>query len=167
MLNLLLKDVCSKLSFHFLSFNYVCLCSTGIYDWTKINKMTYLSGNKAYPVIIPCPVFDNYELKLYRGPYIDAYCQDWFHLAKLFQRRRLNQRLSRACIVHLVIKKNNWSYVCKNYKINSFFWLANVKKIFSSETAWPNGAKLGIDGPWVCPFQNCVQQPHRVSKKKD
>jgi hypothetical protein len=27
-------------------------------------------------------------------------------------------------------------------KINSFFWLA-VKKIFSSETAWPNGAKLG------------------------
>jgi hypothetical protein len=31
--------------------------------------------------------------------------------------------------------------------------LANVKKkIFSSETAWPNGAKLGIDGPWVCPF---------------
>ena len=23
----------------------------------------------------------------------------------------LNQRLSRACIVHLVIKKNNWSYV--------------------------------------------------------
>jgi hypothetical protein len=38
--------------------------------------------------------------------------------------------------------------------------LANVKKIFSSETAWPNGAKLGIDGPWVCPFQNCVRQPH-------
>jgi hypothetical protein len=34
--------------------------------------------------------------------------------------------------------------------------LANVKKIFSSETAWPNGAKLGIDGPWLCPFQNCV-----------
>jgi hypothetical protein len=47
-------------------------------------------------------------------------------------------------------------------KINSFFWLAYVKKIFSSETAWPNGAKLGIDGPWVymCPFQNCVRQPH-------
>jgi hypothetical protein len=35
-----------------------------------------------------------------------------------------------------------------------------LKKIFSSETAWPNGAKLGIDGPWVCPFQNCVRQPH-------
>ena len=38
-------------------------------------------------------------------------------------------------------------------------WLL-FKKIFSSETAWQNGAKLGIDGPWVCPFQNCVRQPH-------
>jgi hypothetical protein len=28
-------------------------------------------------------------------------------------------------------------------KNNSFFWLANVKQIFSSETAWPNGTKLG------------------------
>jgi hypothetical protein len=28
-------------------------------------------------------------------------------------------------------------------KGNSCFWLANVKKIFSCETAWPNGAKLG------------------------
>jgi hypothetical protein len=28
--------------------------------------------------------------KLYREPYIDAYCQAWFHLAKLFQRRSLN-----------------------------------------------------------------------------
>ena len=28
-------------------------------------------------------------------------------------------------------------------KSNSFFWLVNVKKIFSPETTWPNGAKLG------------------------
>jgi hypothetical protein len=51
--------------------------------------------------------------KLYRGPYIYAYCQVWFHLATLFQRRRLKyeQRLSRAYIVHLVIKRTNWSYV--------------------------------------------------------
>jgi hypothetical protein len=27
--------------------------------------------------------------KVYRGPDIDAYCQVWFPLAKLFQRRRL------------------------------------------------------------------------------
>jgi hypothetical protein len=38
------------------------VCSTGKYDWMKINKMTCPSGNKTYPVIIPCPVFDNYEL---------------------------------------------------------------------------------------------------------
>ena len=28
-------------------------------------------------------------MKLYRGPYIDASCQDWFHLAQWFQMRRL------------------------------------------------------------------------------
>ena len=27
-------------------------------------------------------------------------------------------------------------------KSNSLFWLATIKKVFSSETAWPNGAKL-------------------------
>jgi hypothetical protein len=27
--------------------------------------------------------------KLYRGPYIDAFCQGWFHLAQLFQNSRL------------------------------------------------------------------------------
>ena len=37
-------------------------------------------------------------------------------------------------------------------------WLM-LKKIFFFETAWPNGAKPGIDGPWLCPFQNCVRQP--------
>jgi hypothetical protein len=26
----------------------------------------------------------------YRGPYIDAFCQVWFHLAQLFQRSSLN-----------------------------------------------------------------------------
>jgi hypothetical protein len=30
---------------------------------------------------------------------------------------------------------------------------------FSSETAEPNYTKLGRDGPWVVPFQNCVRQP--------
>jgi hypothetical protein len=84
-------------------------------------------------------------------------------LAKLFQRRRLNQRLSRACIVYLVIKKNNWSYVktmsCSGSHLGITINIKNTK-FFSSETAWPNGAKLGIDGPWVCPFQNCVRQPH-------
>ena len=34
----------------------------------------------------------------------------WFRQFSLFIVNH-NQRLSRACIVHLVIKKNNWSYV--------------------------------------------------------
>jgi hypothetical protein len=29
------------------------------------------------------------EETLYRGPYIDAFCQVWFHLVQLFQRSRL------------------------------------------------------------------------------
>jgi hypothetical protein len=38
----------------------------------------------------PCMLMDRDKMRtLYRGPYIDAYCQVWFHLAKLFQRRRL------------------------------------------------------------------------------
>ena len=27
--------------------------------------------------------------EIYRGPYIDAFCQAWFHLVQLFQRSRL------------------------------------------------------------------------------
>jgi hypothetical protein len=31
----------------------------------------------------------DHRYKLYRGPYINAFCQAWFHLAQLFQRSRL------------------------------------------------------------------------------
>jgi hypothetical protein len=41
-------------------------------------------------------------MKLYRGPYIDAYCQVWFHLAKLFQRRRLKyEKVNENLITYL------------------------------------------------------------------
>jgi hypothetical protein len=29
------------------------------------------------------------NIEIYRGSYIDAFCQVWFHLAQLFQRSRL------------------------------------------------------------------------------
>jgi hypothetical protein len=98
--------------------------------------------------------------KLYRGPYIDAYCQGWFHLARLFQRSRLkyekvNGRTTDA---------KWWQYLTWPFgsgepiKFLHFVpfhqqiwpprailvsdWLL-FKKIFSSETAWQNGANLG------------------------
>ena len=49
----------------------------------------YLIRNKNCPWRPYLLVERNEIEKLYRGPYIDAYCQVWFHLAKLFQKRRL------------------------------------------------------------------------------
>jgi hypothetical protein len=68
--------------------------------------------------------------KLYIGPYIDAYCQFWFHLAQLFQRSRLKY------------EKVNGRTILPPRAILDSDWLL-FKKIFSSETAWQNGAKLG------------------------
>jgi hypothetical protein len=48
--------------------------------------------------------------KLYRGPYIDAYCQVWFHLAKLFQRRRLKYE-----------KVNGWTQPHPPFKMAAVF----------------------------------------------
>jgi hypothetical protein len=63
--------------------------------------MTTTAGHRFYIGPIVFFYYWNEMEKLYRGPYIDAYCQVWFHLAKLFQRRKLNQRLSRDCIKQL------------------------------------------------------------------
>jgi hypothetical protein len=39
--------------------------------------------------------------KLYRGPYIDAFCQVWFNLVQLFQRSRLKyEKLTDANTSH-------------------------------------------------------------------
>jgi hypothetical protein len=39
-------------------------------------------GQQTWPLLLKIK-------KNYRGPYIDAFCQVWFHLAQLFQRSRL------------------------------------------------------------------------------
>jgi hypothetical protein len=86
----------------------------------------------------------NEREKLYRGPYIDAYCQVWFPLAKLFQRRRLKYekfkgRTSPIKFLHFVpFHQQIWPPTA----ILVSDWLL-FKQIFSSETAWQNGAKLG------------------------
>ena len=90
---------------------------------------------------------------------------DWLLFQKIFSETALQNgaKLGRKQLCKILYKASSFGSIRSTNmptKINSFFWLANVKKIFSSATAWPNGAKLGIDGPWVCPFQNCVRQPH-------
>jgi hypothetical protein len=43
--------------------------------------------------------------KFYRGPYIDAFCQVWFHLVQLFQRSRLKyEKLTGSIYVRSSIK---------------------------------------------------------------
>ena len=39
--------------------------------------------------LVTAAMFVGQMKKFYRGPYIDAFCQVWFHLAQLFQRSRL------------------------------------------------------------------------------
>jgi hypothetical protein len=38
---------------------------------------------------------------------------------------------------------------------NSCFWLADLKKIFSSETAWPNELTLGRKHLWKVLYKEC------------
>jgi hypothetical protein len=49
-------------------------------------------------------------------------------------------------------------------KSNFFFLLATVKKIFSSETAWPNGTKLGPFGQGVSGEKICLTLANQKQK---
>ena len=81
------------------------------YWYSKFSHI--LKGKKFYlPIHVKHPLMKERRNPLYSVPTPSFYShmdQVWhiFLLKYIF----LNQRLSRACIVHLVIKKNNWSYV--------------------------------------------------------
>ena len=74
---------------------------------------------------------------------------DWLLFKKIFSSETAWQngaKLGRKHLCKILYKASSFGSIRPTNmaaKINSFFLLANVKKIFSSETAWPNGAKLG------------------------
>ena len=74
---------------------------------------------------------------------------DWLLFKQVFSSETAWQngaKLGRKHLCKILYKASSFGSIRPTNmaaKSNSFFWLANVKKIFSSETACPNGAKLG------------------------
>ena len=97
---------------------------------------------------------------------------DWLLFKKIFSSEtawKNGAKLGRKHLCKILYKASSFGSIRPTNmaaKINSFFWLANVKKsslLKQLGQMEPNLArsiyvrsKPGIDGPWVCPFQNCV-----------
>jgi hypothetical protein len=86
------------------------------------------------------------EMKiLYRGPYIDAFCQVWFHLAQLFQRSRLKY------------EKVNWRTTDAKW----WQWSGELKTII-----WPWGQRSrshkGHYGMWHTTLWSCTHIPNII-----
>ena len=78
--------------------------------------------------------------KLYRGPYIDVFCQVWFHLAQLFQRSRLK-------------------YEKVNGRTTDAKWWQYL--------TWPFGSGELKTGQWLQPFLclNCFTNTFKYYRK--
>jgi hypothetical protein len=73
---------------------------------------------------------------------------DWLLFKKIFSETAWQNgtKLGKKHLCKILYKASSFGSILPTNmatKINYFFWLANVKTTFSSETAWPNGAKLG------------------------
>ena len=102
---------------------------------------------------------------------------DWLVFKNIFSSETAWQngaKLGRKYLCKILYKASSFGSIWPTNmaaKINFFFsdWLmlkkySPLKQLGQME---PNLAgsnyvrsKPGIDGPWVCPFQNCVRQPH-------
>ena len=102
---------------------------------------------------------------------------DWLLFKKIFSSETAWQngaKFGRKHLCKILYKASSFGSIWPTNmaaKINSFFsdWQmfkksSPLKQLGQME---PNLAgsiyvrsKPGIDGPWVCPFQNCVRQPH-------
>ena len=83
---------------------------------------------------LPLAAWDEMK-KLYRGPYIDAFCQVWFHLVQLFQRSKLkyekvNGRQVMA-IPHMTLwvrwAKKNRRHICPPISISYIYPTINIR----------------------------------------
>jgi hypothetical protein len=84
-------------------------------------KFLYLVpfGQQTWPLLLKIEHGMGRNEEFYRGPYIDAFCQVWFHLAQLFQRSRL--KYEKLTDGRRTPSDGNTSHLCKIlYKTSSF-----------------------------------------------
>ena len=86
--------------------------------------------------------------KVYRGPYIDAFCQVWFHLVQLFQRSRL-----------------------KYEKLTNGRWTDNGRQVMAIPhmTVWVRWAKKVVTTKYLAKFQSprAITRPKMIGPERN
>jgi hypothetical protein len=101
--------------------------------------------------------------KLYRGSYIDAFCQVWFHLVQLFQRSRLKyEKLTDGRQVMAIPHMTLWVRWAKNHvHFTSKCMLYSLCQLYSTRVRFPCLALL-----LVLRFYRSIQKKSSKIRKK-